>query len=297
MSISAKRGGAYSRIVGMSFRRGGVYQAVVGAFIKRSGIYQSILDSFGVASLFAAGENGAWYDPSDLSTLFQDSDGTIPVTAAGQPVGRMLDKSGRGNHLYQITSTARPTYQLDGLGLPYLSFDGVDDRLQTVSAVSFGASDKLAIFAGYAQRTAADGVVIESSANYNSFPGTFLLYASISRTPSAGVKGTLGVGLSGGAVALDSAQTSTVLIDISKSIRSDELAMRQNGAAVTGTYSGSPDAGTGSFSNQTLYIGSRAGASIFANMRFYGLIMRAVLCSPGEIAGAENFIKIKSGVA
>lgn len=46
-----------------------------------------------VAGLFAKGEQGAWYDPSDLSTLYQDSAGTIPVTAVGQPVGLILDKS------------------------------------------------------------------------------------------------------------------------------------------------------------------------------------------------------------
>ena len=46
-----------------------------------------------VPALFAAGEPGAWYDPSDLSTMFQDSAGTTPVTAAGQPVGLRLDKS------------------------------------------------------------------------------------------------------------------------------------------------------------------------------------------------------------
>lgn len=43
--------------------------------------------------LFASGEVGAWYDPSDTATLFQDSAGTTPVTALGQPVGLMLDKS------------------------------------------------------------------------------------------------------------------------------------------------------------------------------------------------------------
>ncbi|PJK29972.1 hypothetical protein [Minwuia thermotolerans] len=47
----------------------------------------------GLAFLFAGGEEGAWYDPSDLSTLFQDSVGTTPVTADGDPVGLMLDKS------------------------------------------------------------------------------------------------------------------------------------------------------------------------------------------------------------
>ena len=43
--------------------------------------------------LFAAGEQGAWYDPSDFSTMFQDSVGTTPVTAVEQPVGLLLDKS------------------------------------------------------------------------------------------------------------------------------------------------------------------------------------------------------------
>ena len=51
---------------------------------------------FNPASLFANGEEGAWYDPSDLSTLYQTATGTTPVTAAGQPVGLMLDKSKGG---------------------------------------------------------------------------------------------------------------------------------------------------------------------------------------------------------
>ena len=48
---------------------------------------------FSPASLFAGGTEGAWYDPSDLSTLFQDSAGTTPVTASGQLLGLRLDKS------------------------------------------------------------------------------------------------------------------------------------------------------------------------------------------------------------
>ena len=60
---------------------------------------------FSPLSLFAAGEQGAWYQPSDLSTLYQDSAGTIPVTAVEQRVGKMLDKSGRGNHAFQATTT------------------------------------------------------------------------------------------------------------------------------------------------------------------------------------------------
>ena len=59
-------------------------------------------------TLFLNGEQGVWYDPSDFSTMFQDSAGTTPVTAVGQPIGKILDKSGRGNHATQATSTKRP---------------------------------------------------------------------------------------------------------------------------------------------------------------------------------------------
>jgi hypothetical protein len=48
---------------------------------------------FTPAELFYAGEQGFWYDPTDITTLFQDSAGTTPVTAVEQAVGLMLDKS------------------------------------------------------------------------------------------------------------------------------------------------------------------------------------------------------------
>jgi hypothetical protein len=45
------------------------------------------------SALFTTNEPGVWYDPSDLSTMFQDRAGTTPVTAPGQSVGLRLDKS------------------------------------------------------------------------------------------------------------------------------------------------------------------------------------------------------------
>ena len=45
-----------------------------------------------IQKLFVNGEQGFFYDPNDLSTMFQDYEGTSPVTAVGQPVGIILDK-------------------------------------------------------------------------------------------------------------------------------------------------------------------------------------------------------------
>ena len=43
--------------------------------------------------LFSASEPGFIFDPTDITTLYQDRAGTTPVTAAGQSVGLRLDKS------------------------------------------------------------------------------------------------------------------------------------------------------------------------------------------------------------
>lgn len=56
-------------------------------------LINAIRTGFSVRQLFSSGEQGVWYDPSDFTTLFQDSAGTTPVTAVEQPCGLMLDKS------------------------------------------------------------------------------------------------------------------------------------------------------------------------------------------------------------
>ena len=79
-----------------------IFRPVFNPFLKRSTPPRS------PASLFALGAQGAWYDPSDLSTLFQDNAGTVPVTAVEQPVGLMLDKSGRENNIVSTADARRP---------------------------------------------------------------------------------------------------------------------------------------------------------------------------------------------
>ena len=60
---------------------------------KLGAIIRAINSIWSPKAFFVNNEQGAWYDPSDLTTLFQDSAGTTPVTAVEQPVGLMLDKS------------------------------------------------------------------------------------------------------------------------------------------------------------------------------------------------------------
>jgi len=60
---------------------------------RRRGLWQVKSLEQKIKDLFKDGSQGVWYDPSDLTTLFQDSAGTTPVTALEQSVGLILDKS------------------------------------------------------------------------------------------------------------------------------------------------------------------------------------------------------------
>jgi len=87
-------------------------------------------------ALFSNGEQGGMWDATDMATLFQDSAGTTPVTAYTQPIGRMLDMSGNGNHHLQSTAGARPQNTADGA-----LFDGVNDALATLPIDFTGTSE------------------------------------------------------------------------------------------------------------------------------------------------------------
>lgn len=245
-----------------------------------------------VANLFRNGEQGVWYDPSDFATMFQDAAGTTPVTAVGQPVGRILDKSGRGNHATQSTTTSRPILQQDG-SLYYLSFDGVDDSLATAS-INFSGTDKVSVFAGVRRNVTAGGVFIELSANVNSSPGSF--YMTVPESASLST-----VFRSGGSIAPAGSSSARIsysgiptpdkmILSASADISGDLTRLRRNGVAGT---DGTLDQGTGDFGNHVLYIGRRGGSSLPFNGRMFQLIIRGALTS--NLAQIEQYVNLKTG--
>ena len=82
--------------------------------------------AFDMLDLFSGGQQGVWYDPSDLATMYQESTGVTAVTADGQPVGLIQDKSGNDVNALQTVSTKRPTYNATP---DRLTLDLVDDSL------------------------------------------------------------------------------------------------------------------------------------------------------------------------
>lgn len=254
----------------------------------------AILDA--IRALFSSNEQGVVYDPSDMSTLFQDSAGTVPVTAVEQPVGRILDKSGRGNHAIQPTTTKRPVLKQDAGGQYYLKFDGVDDAMFT-NPIDFTATDKMTVFVGVRKLSDVVSIVAElsSSATVNTGSFSFVAGEDLSSRYSSLARGT--------AVARDTQAAKwtpsnlapdTAVLAVTHDIAGDLSNFRRNG--VNGT-SGTGDKGTGNFGNYPLFIGSRAGIGLFFNGHLYGLIVRGAQSTLPQIEATELYMKKKVGIA
>lgn len=250
--------------------------------------YPNGINGISPASLFAAGEQGVWYDPSDMSTLFQDAAGTTPLTAVEQPVGLMLDKSGRGNHATQTTATSRPILKQDVGGQYYLLFDGIDDSMVT-STITPG-TDKAQVFAGVRFVTLSTiAVIFELSANVNSNSGTFLLFVNSDSTPRFRSKGSIYSQAAGPVLSSPSTRVLTGLGDIS----GDLATLRVDGTqAATST----ADQGTDNYLAYPLYIGRRGGASLPLDGNFYGGIVRfGPNLTEQQITQTEQWVNSKTG--
>lgn len=246
-----------------------------------------------LASLFAKypAAQGAWYDPSDLSTLFQDSAGTVPVTAVGQPVGLQRDKSGRGNHRHQPTTASRPILRQDSGGRYYLEADGVDDCLYTQSSVNFSGSYDITICMGLENyRTSRVAVFMELSANYTLNNGTFSLFAPPGSAEEVfwSSKGTINVSVREALL-----RDSRSVITTQSSIPSKLCSMRKNGVTIA---SSTADQGSGSYGNYPIYFFRRGNSSLNFQGGDYGTLILGKTLSTEEISVFEGWVASKSGV-
>jgi len=231
--------------------------------------------------LFAGGQEGAWYDPSDLSTLFQDSAGTTPVTASGQPVGKMLDKSGNDNHATQATASKRPTYT-EGGGLSWLAFDGVDDAMEAPALGVTSSALTMLYSATQSGGSAVDlifGVENTSKIRFQNY------------TDSSGARQT---GLQGGGKGAFPTYGDSSVNQIAGAV--------WNGSNVQNYINGAASGATRSFSTSidltegTVYIGKSPSFSILFTGIFRGglLINRAL--SAEEVISFSAYLATKSGV-
>lgn len=266
--------------------------AAVGAMVGAGGV---VAPPWSPLALFAESEQGVWYDPSDFSTMFQDSAGTIPVTATTQPVGKILDKSGNNNHATQATADNRPTLEVDGSGKYYLAFSGTKHLL--TSAINMGGN-QMTVLAGFA-RTSATGVgennpIFQFGTTAQTGSLSFLYYVNALLYYRRG-SSTFG-GVSTSATYSNGINATSAIVDFTGNSHVTEMPKLRNFSQdlAFGTTYGVANAGNGPFGNYALYVG-RSGTNYLSG-KLYGLILRAANSTLAELEDAEDYVCTKSGV-
>lgn len=249
--------------------------------------------TFTPSTLFATSEKGVWFDPSDLTTLFQDVAGTIPVTASGQTVALMRDKSGNGADATQATPGNRPTYFVYPNGVGCLNFDGISQFMVTGN-IDFTGTAKITATVGLqiAAGVVSGGMMLEFGPSTLTTNGSFYITAPASTFDhSFGMRGTIvSIALVSNLTPGDDVLTG--IFDISQGTKELELIPRLGGVTLSGasiTWSNGPTAGTGTFGNRALYIGARAGTIAFFKGHFYGAVVRGATSNAIQINQTENW--------
>ena len=243
------------------------------------------LGLFSPLNLFSNSEQGAWYDPSDFSTMFQDSAGTIPVTAVEQPVGLIRDKSGRGNHASQSTAAARPMLRQEAGGQYYLDFDGTDDTLvgpaigNVISASAYetcvGARFN-AVTTNNASSWLNQSLVTDSAG-----------YVGIGMARSTGVVGAFNYDATQDEITVAMTPPATIVLQQRHS--GGSLAVSTNGGAEVSTASGNTAALTGAL--QLL----KAFGAVYTNGRLYAVVIRNSVFTSAERASLLAWVNGKTG--
>jgi hypothetical protein len=249
------------------------------------------------SSLFGVSDQGYWYDNQDLTTMFQDVAGTIPVTAVEQPVGLQLDKSGKGNHrISPGPTTSRPILRQDANGIYYLDTDGADDWMRTASTVDFSGSDKITLVQGLHKRNDAVAMFSELSPVFDNNQGSFynVIGTNLSSFYSSGARGGRTAAL-GHTAKFNPSQypaPDTAIISITHDISGDlSRIWRNNIVGIDGT----EDKGAGNFRNDFVFFYARGGSSIRFNGRDYGQFCISRLISDEDRAKVQNVFNAAMG--
>lgn len=231
-----------------------------------------------------------WFDFSDLSTLFQDTGATSPVTTTGQSIARINDKSGNSRNATQATPAAQPTYSTSSTinGRAIGSFDG-GDRLGT-SAVDLTSTQQIEVW----------GVVESSStaldqhffSNRNAAAGSIVLTHAQSPTPGyAYAQGNVGATMVwSGISSLASIRRGVCDFTLS----TNEINLYVDGVLQAGSRPFNAN-NTGNFGNLSWWVGARSDAAGPFTGKIGELLVFSRLLTTDEAATLSTYLKARWG--
>ena len=253
-------------------------------------------DSFNPLRLFSAGEKGAWYDPSDLSTMFQNSNGTTAV-AVGDRVGYIADKSGNGIHATQSTDSKRPILRQGAASEYYLEFDGATEKRCFEANLDLTSTDELTVFAGVKSNVGLNALanVVEFSDNIGGNDGTFRLTAQSGGDDIYDYR-SKGTNTAVGSTPADYTPPLTNILTGKSKISTDLLSLRVDGVEKA---TSSANQGTGNYGSYELNIGARNADNPATpwDGNIYSIIIRGKVSSDEEIESTEAYVAQQTGIS
>lgn len=243
------------------------------------------VDTFVPSILFAGGHRGIVIDPEVLGSMSQDTAGATPVTAASQPVGRILDRSGNTYHFIQATASSRPTYMLDGSSRPHLAFDAVDDWM--ISTSFDWLTDAVTVVVAADIATSATQRVIVKGGNTTAANGWSMIKSAANALNMTSAGTASAPAISGTGNAFGNA-IYTCIADISTPVAT----ARKSGVQLVTT---AATQGTGAYATSGINLGS-LGGGFPTGMSLYGMLLINRVLNAQELGWAEKWMARKNGV-
>jgi len=253
---------------------------------------------FEPASLFTT-EKGFWFDATDTQYLWQDTAGTSAVTTTGQTVQRVdLQYSGGGSGGNLLNAAAAPVWTVeDSVGR--LQFNGTTQFLKALAVDMAGASS-VTVMLAVKNRTINVGADVMFEHGVSSATAGFGVNINDSQAghPSLGFgssSGNRAFTRSPGSISSDIRIICGVL-DPSKATVLEKSRMVMDGVAVDEVdlvSAGTPT--TAAFASRDLYMGARAGTSLFSNIDVFGGLVIARTLSASEIWSMSEWMATRQG--
>lgn len=191
-------------------------------------------------------------------------------------VTTIYDQTGNGENAVQTTAANQPRIVNAGVYDGAMIFDGTNDSM-SISSLTMGAA-AAGIYTKMNMPTPTGvHILFEQSINYNNNAQSFVVYLdnATSGKLNLACRNTTGgtdYRLRHFPATLNSMLQQTSLYDRALTGTS-EVAAYQSGSALTGTSGGGTAEQTGVFSTYDLYIGARAGSSLFTALQLETLVI------------------------
>jgi hypothetical protein len=232
----------------------------------------------------------AWYDPSDRLSLYQNTAGTTVVTANGQTVDRMEDRSRSGSHVTQQNTAVDATYVVSGSEKYLDTVNGADSNQGFQGAfTAINGLNSASMVVGFVLNEANNDTIMGVSNVAND--GILLLHILSTGAPRLYVGGSI-FDFSGATVTVGSKYVVAGVVDFN-AVAGNEVRLWLNDVELT-CVTATANTAFGSAAN--INVGRWGSTTGESDIHFYGGVITNHALSTVERETAQDWYAAKMGI-